>query len=217
MRPTPGSLAPQGDSRHVCRLDGKPRMRMCLGVALFGTRDAGRLYRATAPVRAAASFFISASVNSPIPHIQSRRGRAAATIRSVHQQPVRGDLSPSGSRFFEGEELGWQRLWLNERQVLGVSREHFGLKVARASLLAEGALNQTWRLHDHVLRVSRKERTVEQVAYERTAAEIWHAVVPQVVVAESRDAPVVDGHALTLFRTSKACRVRRCRPSSERT
>lgn len=81
--------------------------------------------------------------------------------------------------------------------------EHFGVRVLQATRLTDGMLNQSWRLscpdHDRVLRIGRRERTPDQVRYERRAARAWSDVVPQVVVAETDDVPVVEGRTLTLF------------------
>lgn len=94
-------------------------------------------------------------------------------------------------------------LWFSPPEVVELCRGHFGVEATGAVLLADGMLNQSWRIlvddHDRVLRIGRRERTVEQVVYERVAARMWAAVVPQVVVAEFADVPVVDGRALTLF------------------
>lgn len=117
--------------------------------------------------------------------------------------PVRGQLSPNGRSVFDGDEWGWQPLWFSRADVIGLCREHFGIEPTGAALLVEGMINQSWRIsvadHDRVLRVGRRERTAEQVLYERVAARAWAAVVPQVVVAEYADVPIVDGHSLTVF------------------
>jgi hypothetical protein len=82
--------------------------------------------------------------------------------------PVRGRLSPGGRRYFDGPDCGWHELWLPASRVLDVCRTHFAAPAIGATLLAEGMLNQSWRIscsdHDRVLRVGRQERTVEQVA-----------------------------------------------------
>jgi len=117
--------------------------------------------------------------------------------------PDPGQLSPGGTRCFHGDEWSWQQLWFPRARVLELCHEHFGVEATGAILLTDGMLNQSWRIlcddRDRVLRVGRRERTVEQVAYERVAARAWATVVPQVVVAEHADVPVVDGHTLTLF------------------
>lgn len=93
--------------------------------------------------------------------------------------------------------------WFPRAEVIELCREHFGVEATGAHLLADGMLNQSWRIlapdHDRVLRIGRRERTVEQVTYERVAARMWSAVAPQVIVTEYAHVPVVDGRTLTLF------------------
>ncbi len=116
---------------------------------------------------------------------------------------TRGDLSTAGDEYYDGDDWGWQPLWLSRAEVLAACREAFGMKPTGATLLHEGMLNQSWRIsasdHDRVLRISRTERTVEQVTYEHRLASAWAEVEPAVVVAEHDTVPVVDDHALTLF------------------
>ncbi|MBA8795375.1 Ser/Thr protein kinase RdoA (MazF antagonist) [Friedmanniella endophytica] len=116
---------------------------------------------------------------------------------------TQGTLSPGATRVWDADEQGWHPLWLTADEVPGVVADHFGVTVGPASLLTEGLLNQTWRLHgpdhDRVLRVSRPERTVEQVAWEHRFAAAVGAAVPAVVRAETCRVPVVRGHALTLY------------------
>jgi Ser/Thr protein kinase RdoA (MazF antagonist) len=115
--------------------------------------------------------------------------------------PVPGQLSTGGTRCLHGAD--WQPLWFSRPSVIGLCRDHFGVEATGAVLLTDGMLNQSWRIaaddHDRVLRIGRRERTVEQVTYERVAARMWSAVAPQVVVAESARVPVVDDRTLTLF------------------
>lgn len=117
--------------------------------------------------------------------------------------PNRGDLSPDGTHFYDGPDWGWQQLWLTPDRVRSFCSEDRGLPVERVDLLAEGMLNQTWKItcadHDRVLRVGRTERTVEQVRYERLVVGAWAEVADAVVAAEHDDVPVLDGHTLTLF------------------
>lgn len=117
--------------------------------------------------------------------------------------PVPGAVSPDGARFYVGPDWGWRELWLTADQVLAFCRNKRGLPADRVTLLAEGLLNQTWKItcadHDRVLRVGRTERTPEQVEYERTVVRAWAAAAPAVVAAEHDDVPVTDGHTLTLF------------------
>ena len=116
---------------------------------------------------------------------------------------MRGEISPGATRFYDGADWGWHPLWLTGEQVIETCRSRFGVAATAAALLAEGMLNQTWRVtctdHDRVLRVSRTERTPAQVGYEHTVAAAWAAAVPVVVVAEHDDVPVLEGHALTLY------------------
>ena len=122
---------------------------------------------------------------------------------------TRGDLSTAGDAYFDGDDWGWQPLWLSRAEVLAACREAFGIEPDRSNLLHEGMLNQSWRIsasdHDRVLRISRTERTVEQVTYEHRLARAWAEVEPAVVVAEHDTVPVVDGHALTLFPFVAGC------------
>ncbi len=115
----------------------------------------------------------------------------------------RATISPDGTQYYDGPDWGWQDLWLTPDRVLAFCAEERGLPATRVGLLAEGLLNQTWKIecadHDRVLRVGRSERTAEQVAYELPVVQAWAAVAPVVVAAEHRDVPVIDGHTLTLF------------------
>jgi Ser/Thr protein kinase RdoA (MazF antagonist) len=115
---------------------------------------------------------------------------------------VRGALSPDGTQYYDGPDWGWQDLWLTPDRVLAFCTER-GLPAGRVSLLVEGMLNQTWRIHcadhDRVLRVGRSSRTPEQVDYELPVVRAWAAAAPVVIAPEHTDVPVVDGHVLTLF------------------
>lgn len=119
------------------------------------------------------------------------------------EQPARGTVSPDGTHYYDGPDWGWQQLWLTPDRVLAFCAEERGLPALRVSLLAEGMLNQTWKItcadHDRVLRIGRASRTVEQVRYERVVVRAWAEVTDRVVVAEHDDVPVVDGHTMTLF------------------
>jgi Ser/Thr protein kinase RdoA (MazF antagonist) len=121
----------------------------------------------------------------------------------VNGSTERGQLSPGASRFFDGADWGWRRLWLSRAEVIEACGRLFSVPARAATLLAEGMLNQTWRIagpdRDRVLRISRAERTAEQLEYERTITTAWAAVIPEIVVAEHPDRPVVNGHILTLF------------------
>ena len=118
--------------------------------------------------------------------------------------PNRGDLSPDGSRFYDGEDWGWQPLWLTADRVLATCQQQFGISALAAEFLAGGMLNQSWRVrgtdHDHVLRIGRKERDLDQVRYEYRLASAWAEQIPQVIVAEQPPGQRWGDHLLTLFR-----------------
>ncbi|QGN32488.1 phosphotransferase enzyme family protein [Microlunatus sp. Gsoil 973] len=114
----------------------------------------------------------------------------------------RGEISADGSCFYDGEDWGWQPLWLTAHQVQALVLTEFGVRALSVELLADGLLNQTWRLHcadrDRVLRVGRSERTRDQVRYEDRVVSSWSRI-PQIVGPVSNHHPVVDGHVLTLY------------------
>lgn len=117
--------------------------------------------------------------------------------------PKRGDLSPGGSRFYDGEGWGWQQLWLTADEVLQAARREYGIGVGSAVLLADGYLNQTWHLGlpdgDKVLRVSRAERTADHARYEDRLVAAWSVEIPQLVAPVSAHHPVINGHVITLY------------------
>jgi len=119
------------------------------------------------------------------------------------EERPRGVLSPGGTRVWETAGFGWQPLWLTADEVVDAARRAFGVPVQDTELLADGMLNQTWRLHcpdhDRALRVSRTERTVEQVRYEHAFAAAVAPSVPALVAAETVEVPVVHGRALSLY------------------
>jgi Ser/Thr protein kinase RdoA (MazF antagonist) len=114
----------------------------------------------------------------------------------------RGDLSADGLHFYDGPDWGWQPLWLTADRVLEVAHEHYRVDATGAALLSEGLLNQSWRLHcadhDRVLRVSRTERTLEQVRYEDRVVAAW-SPIRQVVAPETDLHPVINGHVITVY------------------
>ncbi|GAB3742802.1 phosphotransferase enzyme family protein [Microlunatus parietis] len=118
-------------------------------------------------------------------------------------EPERGALSPDGTHYYDGAGWGWQPLWLTPDRLVRFCREEWGLPVRRASLLAEGMLNQTWKLHcvdhDRVLRVGRAERTADQVEYEYVVARAWAEVTPVLIAPERDEVAVLDGHTLAVF------------------
>ncbi|GAB3754889.1 phosphotransferase enzyme family protein [Microlunatus parietis] len=127
-----------------------------------------------------------------------RTDRAALT-----EHPRRAELSADGTQYYDGPDWGWQELWLTADEVFAFCAEDRGLPATQVSLLAEGLLNQSWKIecsdHDRVLRVSRSERTPEQVAYELPVVRAWAEAAPVVVAAEHEDVPVVDDRVLTIF------------------
>lgn len=94
-----------------------------------------------------------------------------------------GDLSPDGTQMWSGG--AWEPLWLLPHQVIGAVCARFGRTVTTPRLLREGLLNQSWRIEapdgPYVLRVSRPERTWEQVAYEHTLIRALREHVTAVV------------------------------------
>jgi Ser/Thr protein kinase RdoA (MazF antagonist) len=116
--------------------------------------------------------------------------------------PERGEISTDGTHFYDGEDWGWQTLWLTSDEVLAVVLAEYGVSATSAQLLSDGLLNQTWRLHcveeDCVLRVGRTERTLDQVRYEDRVVGSWSSI-PQVVRPITDHHPVVAGHVLTLY------------------
>lgn len=115
----------------------------------------------------------------------------------------RGDLSPGGSRFYDGEGWGWQQLWLTAAEVLAAASHEYGIDAASATLLADGYLNQSWRLSvpdgDKVLRVSRTERTLDHARYEDRMVAAWTESIPEVVAPVSMHHPLINGHVITLY------------------
>lgn len=116
-----------------------------------------------------------------------------------------GALSPDGKYMWDGD--AWKPLWLLSDEVVDAVRVCFGLVVTNPYLLAEGLLNQSWRLDTpdsrYVLRVSRPERLPEQVAYEHALIQALHTHVPMAVVPVSgSDGDTVQQwhtHILSLF------------------
>lgn len=115
----------------------------------------------------------------------------------------RGDLSPGGSRFYDGEGWGWQQLWLTASEILATASREYGIDAASATLLADGYLNQSWRLNvpdgDKVLRVSRSQRTLDHVKYEDRLVAAWTLSIPEIVAPASMHHPLINGHVITLY------------------
>ena len=87
-------------------------------------------------------------------------------------RPKVGDLSPDSRHYWDGDVWQWRPLWLVPQEAIDSVRHCFRRPATAAHLLATGLLNQSWRVETHdgtyVLRVSRSERSAEQLAYEHT-------------------------------------------------
>lgn len=110
-----------------------------------------------------------------------------------------GELSPGRTRFWNGELWGYQPLWLPPDAVLDAVRQRYGKDVRVAEFLGDGCMNQSWRVVGagsedgaYVLRVSRREISREQVAYEHAFSTALHETM-EVVVAP---VPGVDGSTI---------------------
>lgn len=81
-----------------------------------------------------------------------------------------GDLSPDHTHYWEGDLWRWQPLWLAPEDVARATRECYRRAATSVSFLPDGLLNQSWRVEAggaaYVLRVSRPERSRQQIAYE---------------------------------------------------
>lgn len=117
--------------------------------------------------------------------------------------PEQGDLSPDGCSYWNGPIWQWQPLWLTADDVVDAAYRRFGVSATSATYLASGALNQSWRVDDHVLRVSRPEQGSDQIAYEHGLVQglaVLVDVVPAPVVG--RDGATIQrygGRLLSLF------------------
>ncbi|MGH7488757.1 MAG: phosphotransferase, partial [bacterium] len=114
-----------------------------------------------------------------------------------------GDLSSEHTHYWDGDDWQWQPLWLKPDEVIEAAATAFGRSGTDTQYLADGLLNQSWRIDDYVLRVSRPERTREQVQYEHDVIGALHEHLDVVVPALKAEdgASVVDwkGRILSLF------------------
>jgi hypothetical protein len=103
-----------------------------------------------------------------------------------------GTLSDDGATYSDGGGNGWQPLWLHPADVRQAALTCYGVESPTVQYLASGMLNQSWRIGDFVLRVSRTQRTQEQLLYEHHVLSTLHREAPEVL------APVtgIDGHSL---------------------
>lgn len=103
-----------------------------------------------------------------------------------------GELFSDGTRVW-GSAGTWDRLWLRAADVMAAAGDRFGLTVGKPVLLADGLMNQTWRLTTDsgrfVLRVIRPDLPVEEVRYEHDITAHLRERIPEVVVP----VPGVDG------------------------
>lgn len=126
-----------------------------------------------------------------------------------HPRPEIGDLSPDDRHYWDGDIWGWQPLWLVPDEVVDAARQRFDHTptATAAQFLASGLLNQSWRVDtsqgSYVLRVSRSERTHEQVAYEHAFARELNkhisAVVPPLPGRDGATIQPWRGLLLSLF------------------
>lgn len=121
--------------------------------------------------------------------------------------PRPGDLSLDRTRFWNGELWGYQPLWLLPDQVLDAVRQRFGSDVRTADFLGDGCMNQSWlvggnREAAYVLRVSRRELSREQIAYEHAFSaalrEHLDVVVAPLPGVDGSTIQTYDGWTLTL-------------------
>lgn len=119
----------------------------------------------------------------------------------------RGDISPDGRHFWDGDVWQWQPLWMTADEIANAAFQRFGQRVVRVQFLAAGMLNQSWRIDtstgSYVLRVSRPERSREQVAYEhdfvRSLKEHVKVVVAPLAGIGSDTIQFWREHILSLF------------------
>jgi Ser/Thr protein kinase RdoA (MazF antagonist) len=103
-----------------------------------------------------------------------------------------GSLSDDGAAYWDGDGNGWQPLWLRPADVRHAAVACYGVEAPTVQYLASGMLNQSWRVGDFVLRISRPGRTREQLLYEHHVLTTLNQEAPEVL------APVtgIDGHRL---------------------
>lgn len=119
------------------------------------------------------------------------------------QLPEEGTLSPDCRHYWNGPVWKWQPLWLTPDAVLDAVRRYFDRPATSATYLASGALNQSWRVDDHVLRVSRPEQDHVQIAYEhevvRRLAQVLDVVPAPVPGRDGNTIQWYGGRLLSLF------------------
>lgn len=121
--------------------------------------------------------------------------------------PNIGDLSADGCHYWDSDIWQWQPLWLMPNDVIDAVRHRFERSVTSACFLAAGLLNQSWRVNTnqetYVLRVSRAERSCDQITYEHAFIREMKKHVSVVIPSLSgRDGETIQhwqGRILTLF------------------
>lgn len=122
-------------------------------------------------------------------------------------RPAIGELSPDGLHYWGGDIWQWQPLWLAPDEVIEATQQRFDQACSTVHFLAAGLLNQSWRVDtDHgsyVLRVSRSERSHDQITYEHAVTQELNKHVSAVVPPlPGRDGATIQrwrGRMLSLF------------------
>lgn len=109
-----------------------------------------------------------------------------------------GELSADRTHYWDTDD--WEPLWLRPDEVAAAVHRRYGLAAESVTLLADGLLNQSWRVDGPggalVVRVSRAERTREQVGYEHEFLRRLRGRFDFIVPALSG----VDGETVQTFR-----------------
>lgn len=95
--------------------------------------------------------------------------------------PLIGTVSDDGAYYWDSDGHGWQPLWLTMTEIRQAALVCYGIEAPTAQHLANGMLNQSWRIGDFVLRVSRAQKTREQLLYEHRVLSILHGEAPEVL------------------------------------
>lgn len=116
-----------------------------------------------------------------------------------------GDLSADGTHVWAGRR--WEPLWLRPPEVSAAAELCFGRLVGSPTFMAEGMLNQSWRVESadggYVLRVSRPELSRERVSYEHVVLTQLHDEVREAVTplpgTDGETIQIWNGRTLSLF------------------
>ncbi|MBB5835853.1 phosphotransferase enzyme family protein [Kribbella italica] len=97
-------------------------------------------------------------------------------------------MNTEASHYWNGPAWGWKRLWITPGGVQDAVRRRYGIAADSATFLAAGMLNQSWRISsadgDFVLRVTRADRTREQIEYEHSLTTELHKSIVVVIPPE---------------------------------